>query len=231
MKTLLNKYSNCDTFSLTCPYNDGFSIEHPYGIYHLEKKLGEHAFKEIQKETKKMLQIRYDKSKDEINNLPSFEVIYEDIKNETLEYYRNFNPKMGLFICDNVRKKLTKYHTPESFYWHFYHSIGLLCDYDTTLKNTYKNTPKRDLDAEFNDPKYSILKPYIKKIDVTFTWHCTTTTQLHKVFYIELNNTTKQWLEQFDSPFDITGLEDLALYQNNNLKYSCCTHEEMDSEY
>ena len=44
MKYILEKYDSCDTFSLTCPYNDGFSIDYPYGIYKLSEELGKCAF-------------------------------------------------------------------------------------------------------------------------------------------------------------------------------------------
>lgn len=231
MKHLLTKYNSCDTFSLTCPYNEGYSIEYPYGKYKLDKVLGKQALANLEEHFKNNLLDRYNAFKNEINDLPDFETLYNEIKEETREYQKNWTKDKSPFISDTVYKKETKYHTPEQFYWHFYHDICHLQVFNESLEAMYKNNEERALDVEFDDEKYKVLKPYIKDIEVTFVWHCTVSGQLSKVFYIELNETTKEWLNQFESPFDIEGLEDLALYKNNELKYSCCTHEEFDNEY
>ena len=74
MKHLLVKYDSCDTFSLTCPYNDGYCKEYPYGKYKLDKHDGEQAAKKLEDFFKKNLFDRYNACKDEIDNLPDFNI-------------------------------------------------------------------------------------------------------------------------------------------------------------
>ena len=44
------------------------------------------------------------------------------------------------------------------------------------------------------------------------------------------NEETKKYLLKYNSDFDLVGLEDLALYKDNKIKFSSCTHEKFNSE-
>ena len=51
-------------------------------------------------------------------------------------------------------------------------------------------------------------------------------------YYFELNDEAKKYLLKFRNDFDIqkSGLEDLALYKDNELKFASCSHEERNTE-
>lgn len=165
-----------------------------------------------------------------------FELLFSDIIKECETFYtkikdKNFKNLCGQknspFICDYVGKN-TKYSKPLNLIWHFYHNIqNALMANDNLL-----NIPEIDLfqsSAIFND-KDNVLKNNFIKYEYTFSSHCTKG-PLQLVLYFKLNNETKNWLLQFKNDYDLanTNFEDLAIYNNDKIKFSSCTHEKFNS--
>ena len=85
------------------------------------------------------------------------------------------------------------------------------------------------------DEKYKELIPFVKKREISFETHCTKSAALFETYYFELNDITKKWLLKYKSVFDFSDeypgdLQDLALYKDDELKFSSCTHEEYRSD-
>lgn len=234
MKGLLEKYAESDTFSLTAPYSAGVTEKYPDGIYKIDKKLSDEVFVETEKYYKEELKHIYDGIiENERKKLPEFEVLYSDIYNEATEFhnkYRMGKPNSNKFLCDRFSDENTKYTEPEEV-WHFYEMLGALLDIKESLERMNKNVRERALDCELEWEKYLPLKPYLQEVKVSFHWHCTMSGELHKIFYIGLNDVTKKWLLKYKSDYDLTPLEDLAFYKNGQLMFSSCTHERFRNDF
>ena len=102
------------------------------------------------------------------------------------------------------------------------------------LENLKKSQIQYKSIVESNE-KYKELIPFIKKRELSFETHCTKSSVLFETYYFELNNITKKWLLKHKSVFDFDGenpneLQDLALYKDEELMFSSCTHEEYHSD-
>jgi hypothetical protein len=114
--------------------------------------------------------------------------------------------------------------------WHFYHHIGTYYHtYKKTVEKLKKNTKDRPLDTSFKNEKMKALYKHLDKHEITFTWHCTTSSRLSVVYYFRLNEESKRWLMQYESDLDIAPLDDLAFDKNGELLFSSCTHEGYNS--
>lgn len=232
MQGLLEQFSSCDTFSLSTRYNDEFSSEFPNGIYHLDKELGDKAIKKEETRCTREAKKIYEMVLKEEPNLPPFEVVYNDMKQEK----ENLEKKIANnelkedespFICDWHGKH--KYSNDK--FYNAYSSFDFLFDIKKSVEDMNKNTKTRELDQELDNEEYKELKPYLKNIEATFSSHCTISGTLTKIFYFELNNETKKWLLNFQDDYKLEGLEDLAFYENGKLKFSSCTHERYHNKF
>lgn len=79
--------------------------------------------------------------------------------------------------------------------------------------------------------KNKVLRDNLIKYEISFQNHCTTSGCLMINYYFKLNGETKELLRNYKNDFeiDINSLEDLALYKDDELKFSSCTHEGFNS--
>lgn len=226
MIELLEKFDECDTFSLTG------SIENV--IITSESK--NFALDEIKKINRTYLLEYYNKLKDQYSFIP-FDDLYNEIEKECIDfeitqkdiYMKKYGFFDNSFICDCVMSekngKRTKYTEPEGFFWHFYHLMGQNLDrklYVEKLNNNKLNA--------IDKIKDNLLKKNLIKYEILFHNHCTESGSLMINYYFKLNEETKKWLLQFKNDFAIEGeLDDLAFYKNDEIKFSSCTHEKFNS--
>lgn len=234
MAGLLEKYADCDSFSLTAPYAAGITKKYPDGIYKIDKKLADEVFIATENDYKEELKQMYDNiPQEERKDLPEFEVLYLNIRNEAAEFHKKYRagkPNSNKFFSDYFANGKTVYTQPEDL-WHFYEMTGLLFDIKESLERMQKNVRERAIDCELNEEEYLPLKPYLKEVKPAFNWHCTNSSALHKIFYIELNDDTKKWLLNYKSDYDLNRLDDLAFYKDGRLMFSSCTHEKFHNDF
>ncbi len=222
---LLLIYSDADMFSLTGPFLDNSSFER----FKLSQKEGEEILTEICNINKEHLRCHYNSFNDEAkNSLPSFDELYRNIDKECQEFQKRFENgdliDQSPYICDHFGLD-TIYDKPTNL-WHFYHDIQM---YNNTFKKTIEdliaNDIERPIDFDFKKPILAPLYKNLVKAKTTFSWHCTTSSNLSIVYYFKFDEFGRYWLNQFNTVYDIQPLEDLAFYKNNELLFSSCTHE------
>ncbi len=118
MDELLNKYSDCDSFSLT------------HSLYRNKIIITEEEFNgainKILEKDKKELKNKYKRYQDWLIDSPSFNKIYSDIVNECYEYSKH--SKCASFIVDEVGRN-TKYGEQyQNYFYQFYMNVGMTID-------------------------------------------------------------------------------------------------------
>ena len=227
MNSILDIFSNCDTFSLTSTIP----------ITEIPKKDRIKLLNNHLNDVKQHLQDIYNKESQTENSLPEFDVLFDDIVDECTKFYDKIRGKdiMKLcnngnspFICDHVGKD-TKYSEPLKLIWHFYHNVQQVLMSNDNLINL---SECNELNTEkiFIDSKDKILKENLLSYEFTYLTHCTGG-PLQLVLYFPLNENTKKWLLQFKNDYDLenSNFEDLAIYNNDKLEFSSCTHEQFNS--
>lgn len=212
---LLKFYNECNVFSLTLPCC--------FGANPNEKEYEQAYSNYVIKCTDRLKEL-YQKYK--TPEMPSFNELYDEIKNECIEFgnkHKNDEMFYYSFISDCVRKKETKYVEPMDLFWHFYDQVGRIIDYKNDFSK-YKD--KEHFDAleflKFNN----ILKNNYIKHEFTYT-SLVTEGSLQVILYFKINDETKEFLvnQYLKQGYDNNHLEDLALYINEKPKYASCTHE------
>lgn len=221
MSELLEILKKCDSFSLTTTI-DNISIT----------KEDKHKIMTITKrQHKEFLLKEYNKLNE---NLLPFENLYQEIEKECLSFSEKYKEKYlkkhgffeNSFICDHVGQE-TKYKEPLSFFWRFYHTLGMELDYEVYLDDLIQKNNKLKPLAKLKD---DLLKSNLINYEISFQNHCTESSVLMINYYFYLNEDTRAWLLQFKSDFDLSDeFEDLAFYQNGELKFSSCTHEKYNT--
>lgn len=238
MSGLLEKYlPHADRFSLTCPYSIDCDIDHPYGAIRLNKEHADYAEKKVGEWTMQTLKRIYAKMTDsEKESLPPFDTLIESIAKEVENYRATLSDnELGenggsSFMCDKFSMGKTHFKSPQEL-WHFYHSLDNLFMYCWISDKMQKSPDERPLDAELNSEYYLPLKQDLINTEVTFCWHCTTSSQLSKVFYFRITNNSIAWLKKLKNDYDMTELEDLAFYNGDKLLFSSCTHEGFHNDF
>lgn len=223
-----------DSFSLTCPYNDGYGTDNPYGLYRIDEGLADKAVNEISEWQYRTSESQFGQiPEDDRKRLPPFDKLYRDVESEC----RSFRKKHGrdaekyfgnVFFADRFMRGKTKYKKPPEL-WHIYHAVDFVETCRFSLGKMKGNKEVRPLDCELDKEEYRELKSSLKKIDVSFNWHCTTSGSLSKTFYFELNDKTVNWLKKHRDDYDFNLLEDLAFYSGDKVRFSSCTHEHFHS--
>lgn len=204
MPELLDKFSDCDSFSLTC-------IDTSDVI--LTKDDVRKSFEEVKKNHKDVLLEYYNKLENKDNLLP-FDILYKEVEEECIL----FNDP---YVCDRVGID-TKYSEPIEFFWHFYH---LISDNIKIEKELYSHLKKGKITLSEN-VEDEVLKNNLIRCEIVNYNHCTISGGLMINYYFHLNEETRKWLLQFRSDFHLSGtLDDLAFYKNNEIMFSSCTHE------
>lgn len=219
MNNILSR-KECNMFSLSAVItNEDISAEQ-----------AKDAFEQLVRSHRGYFEKEYEEYKEECSE--KFEILYANIQEECKKFEdekkKDYMKEYGFFSCAFLADLVgieTLYSEPDNLVYHMYHEIGLEHDAKNILKEKIENPTKITLDNELDTEEYSELKSYLKKIEVGFMTHCTEG-PLQKTLYFELNEQTKRWLLKYPSDFSITGkLQDLALYQDEKIVFSSCTHE------
>lgn len=234
MSGLLDKYlPYADRFSLTCPYcREGMKI---YGTYFLSKAQADAVIEKAREElTQASYKVYCRFSDEEKSGLPPFEQLLKDIEQEIVEYREKHINQIAeedgeSFYCDIFSQGKAKYTTPQEL-WHIYINIDTIYLYSWIVEKMQQNKKQVPLDTELQDEYYSILKPDLLDVEVTFCWHCTCTSLLSKVFYFRLTENSIAWLRRLKNDYDMNTLEDLAFYKGDKVLFSSCTHEGFHSD-
>jgi hypothetical protein len=242
IKDILKHYPKANVFSLTAPYNDQASPKHPYGIYHLDPKVAEDVLKKLDQNAQDFFMASYasfeQKDKDA---LPPFEDLLKEINEECKRYVDDFlkghDMNQNPYINDLFMEEKTKYTHPPQLY-HVYHHYGhIYLSYWDGLNQMIKNSKKRDVTHIFEDPRYQDLKTSYLKHDISYIWHASISSRLSVTYYFKLTNQSKAWLLKQEDVFNFSYLDDLALYQDDDILFSSSTTEGMykdvkeDEEY
>ncbi len=218
MQYLLDKYSDCDSFSLCALVVDNS----------ITQEEATRSLLENQALNKTKLQELYNTYKDQISE--DFETIYREVLAECKEFQKTVKAKNSdefyhcSFICDQVGQT-TKYFTPTEFFWHLYLTLGMELDQNEELDKLLSSDKTSSISL-LTTPEYAELKPYLIEFKYTFQTHCTTCGNLQIEMRFSLNEQTKRWLLKHKNDYDFDGeLQDLAFYKNNKLRFSSCTHE------
>lgn len=236
MKTLLMHYPQATSFSLTGPFQKGYDQNHPYGIYKLDEAMAKKIEENIKNHLFQNLHLRYSNwsNKDKLIH-PSYDELIASIQQEvrahlSLVYSKKLPKDTSPFMCDVFMMKKAKHQQPSDL-WHFYHDISLFEDtYQVSLDAARNNSIERDIFDIFQNPYYAPLKPSLLKTNISFFWHCTQSSQLAITYYFSLNQESIAWLNELKGPLDMKELEDFALYHNEELLFSSCTHEGFETD-
>ena len=207
LEELLNKFNDCDSFEL-CAYAN---VKKRISMDDAEKEKAN-----MEKIIKQKIKSEYDR--DHRWMIEPFEAFYEDILNdvESGEY-----DKRGEF----------KYKKPIKLLATAYSKIFLLeQSIEIINARTNANNSTNPLDI-FKDDSYKDLKDSLISCDLTNHTHCTEGPDFF-VYRFKLDDNSRGWLLKKDDQFHFNSneLADLALYSNNKLRYSSCTHELMENE-
>ena len=214
MEYILNKYNDCNKMSLVTLFPNYCNLTET------EAKLILDELKENNLACIKRMYDRHEISED-------LDVIVKKIKEEcalfeerfSYQYKNNFE---NSFICDHVGED-TYYNEPISFFWHAYHMLGIELDCEKIVDKHLNNSNYNKI-LEFLDNYPKLKNNYISH-KITFNTYVTGG-PLQIIYYFNLNEETKEYLLQFKDDYSFNnGLEDLALYKDDNLLYASCTHE------
>lgn len=215
MITLLNKFNNCDTFSLT--YSQGY--------FKVTDEEFSKALEKIKQKEKEQLKEAYNANK--LENYPDFDELYLKIENECYDFYHQENKSKYFqcsFIVDKVGKE-TKYGKEnKDFSYNFYMIISMNIDREYNAKELYI---KSNISPTSFIPKD--LEEHLLYYEISFYNTVTESSTLMINYYFKLNDKTKKYLLQFKNDLSLTPLEDLTIYKDNEIKFYSCTHEQFNS--
>ncbi len=225
MGELLEKYGDCDEFSLTCSENGKITREQADEIIEKERESAE-----------KECRAYYDAAARE-SDLPPFETALREVRDECVEFTvkkrkkfpeKRYGKYIASFICDFVADEKTKYFG-EDFWWHFYITLGRERD-NIDYINDRVSLAESGEDA-FATSDCDLLREKVLRAETGFENHCTKTSELLTTYYFPLDETTERWLagKKDDYDFDC-GFEDLAFYKNGKIRFSSCTHEHFHND-
>lgn len=217
MERLLERYHNADEFEMVLPF-DGTSLTDEQAAV---------AFSEAEQWSRKMCRNVYDgMPEEERAALPDFETLLNEITSECEEFRKNNAEKIeqtdGLaFFVDEFANGRARYKEPMSL-WHIYSTVDHLFENAYTL-DKFKRVSEIAQDFELDDiPE---LKAALIGVKETFSWHCTTSGRLVRLFRFKLTEGAKAWLLTHRNDYELGIFEDLALYDGKKLLFSSCTHE------
>ncbi len=230
-----------DSFELVAPFcgYDEICDTCPEGRFKLSHNDGERALRAVKEQSKNMLRELYERELSEAQKekLPPFEELCADIEKECGEHSLKaeegaLDEDESEFMCDLLSEGKVKYSEPHDVFWHFYSELGMLRRFERSVEILENNTEERALDYELEKEECAPLKNNLLSVIPTFSWHCTTSGLMHKVFRFTLNNDTAKWLkERYFGNSDESPFEDLAFYKGDKLLYSECTHEGFRNDF
>lgn len=222
MKNILDKYSDCDMFSLTfSPSEYEFKITEEEYLNALDK---------VKEAERTGLRRIYDRYVNKLDKSYDFDKLYSEIEEECYAFNNKNTEKIknGLINCSSIVDtigKATKYgNNDEELFYYFYSIIGMLIDRENYKENYVCDNGKSIIEIIPEDLKNNYLF-----YEVSFFNLVTVSGQLMINYYFKLNDETRKYLLKFSSDFDLIGLEDLALYKDGKVMFSSCTHEKFNS--
>ena len=279
MSKIINRFDDCNKFSLTgkvSRYNVTISQEeyenktkkmnpreiNKYMEQFIEKyTITEEEFykaldriEEHSKETKRKF---YKDHKDKFVNYPEFDVLYDEIKQECIDFDCEENREFYINKFYND-KDLEEYRqigiTEEEINEmknDFFHcsfiadNVGKTTKYgkenigffwnlyhDIAMMIDRQNDKKRYCISNGKSPLEQIpeeLKEHFLYYEISYFNSVTISGGLMINYYFNLNEDTKKYLLQFRNDFCMRDLEDLTLYKDDEMKFYSCTHEGYNS--
>lgn len=243
MKEIVEKYNDCDMFSLTCDARE----------YNVSKEDFLKALENIETKDIQELKEIYDKYQLNDKGYSSFEELYSNIKDECIKYNSEENKEKyiknrftkeviddykrlgfsdtqikdimdNFFCCGFIESevgKTTKYGDEVSvFYRRISYNIDRLKE-----ENMYLNNKNNDYIKILPQE----LKNNLLRYEISFYNEVTTSNRLMINYYFSLNDETKKYLLKYESDYDLEELQDLTIYKNNQVKFYSCTHELFNS--
>ena len=242
MKEILERCNDCNEFSLSGAA-DGYIVS---------KEEVTSAIAAKKEKNKQSLKNYYDKNNLNQNGYPEFDKLYSEIEKECKDFIAKENRETSLnklrklykemgysdeyidllfkntFNCSSISDlvgKTTKYGKKnEGYFWNFYHNISNIIDIENNKMKFCISNGKNPIEQIPNE-----LKKYLLRYEVSFYNEVTESSNLIINYYFALNNKTKEYLLKFKTEFDLTDLEDLAIYKGNIVKFYSCTHEKFNS--
>ena len=207
MENILRKYSDCNVFSLSRYYED----------YNITKKEATKITEDLKRFNREECykQLFYNKD----IKPSSYDKIIDDVENELSKSEKR------------TTQEEKKYF--ENGLWHIYHSLCMQKEQIQLLEQLQNSKIEYKSIVE-SEQRYKELIPFVKKRELAFYTHCTVG-PLFETYFFELNDITKKWLLTYKSVFDFndedsSDLQDLALYKDEELKFSSSTHERYHSD-
>lgn len=247
MPKILNKFNDCNIFSLT-----GNALE-----YNISEAEFINALNKMKEKDKQELKEIYTSNKRKLEKYPDFETLYNEIEQECRDFNSEENRKYYLdkhynkkeiakfkklgfstqrieqmkkdffhcsFIADRVGET-TKYGKENrGLFYNFYTRISMNIDREQS-KEKYCNQDKASPTEQIPNK----LKEHLLYYEVSFYNSVTVSGGLMINYYFKLNETTKEYLLQFRNDFSLDTLEDLTLYKDKEEKFYSCTHEGFNS--
>ena len=208
------------SFVLVSPLQKAITKDYPFGVQKIDEEMAKEIFEESLQGVIERSKALYKNKIKQGEVLPEFNFIMQEIYSLWFQCFSADSTEgLNLFreACKKVENNLDIID--------FYNEFLILGEQKVCLDKTVENKFELAFDLEFDQPQNALLGDYLSDIEVTFSWHTTTTTRLYKVFKFELNEQTKGWLMQFENDYKIEGFEDLAFYAGDELIFSSCTHE------
>ena len=218
MEYTLKKFADCDSFSLTAIWKEGWLLSDEQAERALD------VYEGISVERCKQV---YDNFSDEKRReYPSFNALWESFKEKYIPVGREWA------LMPNGPEKYKNAPKPDGvpeylgLFWACALELGMHVAEVELFKAVGTTPPEEELTGE-----YAAIKPYLIKVLPSFFHHCTNSGVLRCHFVFELNEATKAWLLEYPAADCFSGfLEDLALYKGGNVKLSCCSHEGLCNE-
>ena len=218
MEYTLKKFADCNSFSLTAIWKEGWLIT---------DEQAEHALGEYERISVERCKRVYESFSDEKRReYPDFNTLWESFKERYIPVGREWE------LLPNGPEKYKNVPGPDGVpeylvpFWAFTLELGMCAAKVELVKAVGATRPEKELTGE-----YAAIKPYLIKVLPSFFHHCANGGILRCHFVFGLNETTKAWLAEYPAADCFSGLlEDLALYKGEEIKLSCCSHEGICNE-
>ncbi len=227
MDELLEKYADCNEFSLTCS-EDGI----------ITRAQADEIIEKERESAEKECKVYYDTAVGKVD-LPPFETVLKEVRDECAEFTvkkrkkfpeKKYGKYIAGFICDFVADEKTKYFG-DDFWWHFYIALGRERDNIDYINDRVSIAESGEDVFALSDCGW--LREKVLRVDTGFENHCTKTSELLTTYYFPLDETTRRWLAGKKDDFDFDygcGFADLAFYKNGKIRFSSCTHEHFHND-
>lgn len=218
MDDVLEKFKDCDSFSLTATWKEGWL---------LTDEQAEHALSLLEERSKEICCEDYDKFTDEQRaEYPDFEALCEGFRQKYGPIGREWEmlPEGPAKYKSFPRFQGLPEHLRTFWLWAIWGAIDRT--HIEMLKLVGATPPEEALTGE-----YAAIKPYLIRVLPSFFHHCTQGGSFRCHFVFELNEQTWAWIAEYPDTDCFTGLlQDLALYKGDNIVLSCCSHEGLYEE-